>query len=258
MRRRKYLALTSAGLTSLLAGCSFGNDDETPTETPTDTQTPTDTPENGTETDETTPPSGIQQPQSMTDIAAFTYNHHIKRLEDLPYTMTIESHRETSDGVREQKYTFRFNGTNRSVFFLEVNNPDQSGTIEKYSTGGLVYTRNNLEGSEISYQQDILDEGTVLKITGQNQIDQLDQSGVEVGEPEEQETFVYRYPITAHNAYDSVDGYIELDVQQGLITAIDFEGQSSDSSYTLSIEFNYGGITVEPPAWIRDMDDSNT
>lgn len=249
MKRRDFISMSSVAALGLVAGCM---DDSTPSTTPSQTQTTTVN--NGSDQE---PPSGNDVPQNMTDISKFAFNKHNKNARTKPYMLEMAASNETPDRKSTQQSTFRYDGDSKSYFGLEFTSPEASGTVEQFSTGGLLFIRHNPDDGEIQYNKESIREQVFL-VTGLKQIEQLSQSDVTVGDPEQQEIFVYRYPIESHPQYETVNGFIELDVQTGLLKELQFEGKGQGKHYSLSLKFSYGGVSVDAPAWVKDMDSNTT
>lgn len=254
MKRRQFLAVSMTGFVGAIAGCS-DTDNSTPTGTSNlnETETPTETPTDETPTDETpTETTEGSVPQDMVAISQFAFNKHQKNAKSRPYTASIT----TESGQGSQTIDFVYNGEDKSLFTVESVRSGETTTVERFSAYGFMYTRMNPPNEEIKYSKQVVPDGEEAYVhTGIKIIDQLTNSNAEVSEPKEQEkTGVFRYTFTNHGDYDTVSGYIELDVQRGVITEVKF----TSDSYTIDMEFTFGGQTVTKPSWVEDMNDDSS
>lgn len=246
MKRRELLTSSTVGVTMLLAGCSDlfqgenGNSTETPNQNISD---PESTP---------IPSEDIPEavPKDFPGIAKFGHNKHQENAKNNPFKLTVETSRGETDS---DTFTFVSNGEGKSLLTLERTDGETESTVEQYSSSGFIYSRTNPSEGDITYSKtSVEDKKEVYIYSGLNMIDQLNTSGVEVSGPRPQDgEKVYRYYFTKHRQYDTVSGFVEIDVSKGIITEVQFSGVSKDSEYSLQMDFTFGSQTVERPAWVQ-------
>lgn len=259
MDRRKFLASTSTALALTIAGCNTPDEtDETPTSTPNNsTETPTETP------DDSTPDPNIddelfayEMPETMADIAAFGYNTFQERVRDFAFQLDVLTRTETKSGgsVDEQQIDFTYDKGDATFFVLQSSG-EVNGDAQTYSENGFKYQRFNPQDGEITYDKSqIENEMGLFFYDGFTLIDQLNAQGVEVGEPSQVNETTVRYPIVAHRTYTTVSGHIDINLKDGLFAAVEMEGENSEEVYTMTLDYTYEPVTVETPAWVRDID----
>lgn len=247
MKRRQFLAVSATGFIGAIAGCS-DTDDPSPTETPTDTNNTTNTP---TDTDDDTTQTPVENaPEDLVGISQFAFNQHEKNAMNRPYTLTLNTVADQSS----QTIEFVYNGSDKSFFTVESTRDGATTTVERYSSYGVQYTRTNPPEEDIQYQKRSIEgDSEAFVYTGVDMIDELTNANAEVSSPKPQDSEgVFRYEFVNHPDYDSVSGYIELDITRGVITQVMFEGKKSASSYSLEMDFTFGGQTVTKPSWVED------
>jgi len=235
--------ISSVTASSLLAGCSDILDSQ-----PDDEQNSTsNNTSEGNTTQGSEPIDGA--PSTMTEIAKFAINKHSESTKNRPYSATVSS----ENNNISQSIEFRYNGDNKSYFQLEMTIGDELTTVEKYSKDGFVYSRTNPPSGEIDYSKLYASsENGVFMYDGTDYISNLDSFDVEVSNPKRQENKdILRYEILSHSEYDTVTGFIELDLSRDVISEVQITG---DDTYSLSFTFEFGGLSVSKPAWVESND----
>lgn len=259
MKRRTFLASSSAALTIAVAGCSSTDDDgeATPRDENNSTQTNETDTTDSTESDINKDEFVHEMPESMDDIAAFGFNTHQERIRMFSFELDVLTRTEPKDGsaIDEQdiEYTYKLNDD--SMFILQTEGA-VNGDVQRYSVDKYQYSRLNPTDDDIQYRKDPVENDVgVFFYDGFNLIDQLHKQSLTVGDPQQVNEHVVRYPITGHRAYTDASGHIDINLKDGLFSALEFTGENSDEVYTMRLEYNYEDVPdIEKPAWVKDID----
>lgn len=257
MERRKFLSTVSMISAVSLAGCN-SNDAEESTETNesvtnNSSSTETQSTEQSTETEQEYP---YETPQTMTELAKFGYNVFQEQLRTQSFELkrSIESGND-ADGDSSQTMTFKYDADNKESLFIRETD---FGTIQEYSSDGLVYSRIQSPNGNITYDKYQVEDSNQVKLYGGFEyIDSLHGNGVKVAEPVVLDNpNLVSYEFTEDPSYDSVEGEIVLNRQTGLFERVALSGETAVEFYDTELTYTYEeSVTVDVPAWVRDMEE---